>query len=641
MECRRLTNEHETRDMNKAQPPQPWRRVVAFCLLATAPIGAAVDGVGTDDLPKVWTWTPPTGTAAGHPSIRPLCRIPVSPSSRPLATADAVCNFILDHGLAEGDVAILLQGFGRGTLVGHPSDALSDTGLPEDLQRGTPWTLHGLTETSEWVDAFIARYQVRQSEDGVPAPHRFHMDSELRRPALCYLPDVSPCWSELPLQVFEAMQSDPRWATEPLHMNPGGVPTFRTMAELYESGGSPSFDPSQPRDAQVNRDWSIWWDGATREAVDGALALALYDRVESAWTGVRCSEFAQSMRLDAETEPDGSRRVYHDFEWWNEGWMTSAWSGHADLQAPAMYVFGETFIDPDQPFMNEQIRLHRKNLDACIHSFGGTAPASITPWITLPDRQLPFGEDPPTTRAYTLEEFRQILALVRSRGIVEFQLWPNATTDTWEAVAATIDEVWIPSATHVVAAIGGISNEPLPLLSVADRQSCSITPTAKGFDLRVTIDTGVASDCAQTARLELALEAMSDAESTWFIEYGTGDGHWFAIQEVQVGPIARFIWTEPQLIPDRFDASGNLLLRIRSDSTSPAAIDLVQTAVRSSRLGDFNEDGLVDGADLGVWLLNAGEPCDPSTVCPADLDGDGEVAGGDLGILLSAWGSCG
>lgn len=50
---------------------------------------------------------------------------------------------------------------------------------------------------------------------------------------------------------------------------------------------------------------------------------------------------------------------------------------------------------------------------------------------------------------------------------------------------------------------------------------------------------------------------------------------------------------------------------------------------------DFNNDGTVDGADLGLllaaWSTNA---------CPYDVDGDSTVDGADLGLLLAEWGPC-
>ena len=55
---------------------------------------------------------------------------------------------------------------------------------------------------------------------------------------------------------------------------------------------------------------------------------------------------------------------------------------------------------------------------------------------------------------------------------------------------------------------------------------------------------------------------------------------------------------------------------------------------------DFNNDGVVRGPDLGIFLLEAGTTCDPDLPCLADLDGDGVVRGGDLGLLLLAWGPC-
>lgn len=50
---------------------------------------------------------------------------------------------------------------------------------------------------------------------------------------------------------------------------------------------------------------------------------------------------------------------------------------------------------------------------------------------------------------------------------------------------------------------------------------------------------------------------------------------------------------------------------------------------------DLNNDGIVDGADLGELLSAWGDCVGP---CPADLDCNGIVDGADLGMLLSEWG---
>ncbi|MCE9620414.1 MAG: hypothetical protein K8R92_10995 [Planctomycetes bacterium] len=54
---------------------------------------------------------------------------------------------------------------------------------------------------------------------------------------------------------------------------------------------------------------------------------------------------------------------------------------------------------------------------------------------------------------------------------------------------------------------------------------------------------------------------------------------------------------------------------------------------------DLDGDGSVDGADLGLLLLDFGDCGDPMH-CPADLDGDGAVDGADLGLMLLEFGDC-
>jgi hypothetical protein len=53
----------------------------------------------------------------------------------------------------------------------------------------------------------------------------------------------------------------------------------------------------------------------------------------------------------------------------------------------------------------------------------------------------------------------------------------------------------------------------------------------------------------------------------------------------------------------------------------------------SGCVADFDGNGLVDGADLGVLIASWGTPV-------GDLDDDGATGGSDLGILLATWGPC-
>ena len=55
-------------------------------------------------------------------------------------------------------------------------------------------------------------------------------------------------------------------------------------------------------------------------------------------------------------------------------------------------------------------------------------------------------------------------------------------------------------------------------------------------------------------------------------------------------------------------------------------------------VGDLNDDGVVNGADLGL-MLGAWGACGKGP-CSADLNDDGQVNGADLGLLLGGWGFC-
>ena len=52
--------------------------------------------------------------------------------------------------------------------------------------------------------------------------------------------------------------------------------------------------------------------------------------------------------------------------------------------------------------------------------------------------------------------------------------------------------------------------------------------------------------------------------------------------------------------------------------------------------GDFDGNGMVDGGDLGLMLVAWGRCPD----CPQDLNDDGMVDGADLGLMLVSWGVC-
>jgi hypothetical protein len=75
----------------------------------------------------------------------------------------------------------------------------------------------------------------------------------------------------------------------------------------------------------------------------------------------------------------------------------------------------------------------------------------------------------------------------------------------------------------------------------------------------------------------------------------------------------------------------------RAFLTMLAAFAIAAPVRAQSCAGDLNGDRNVSGADLGIllgeWGTNGG-------VTGADLDGDGSVTGSDLGLMLGMWGAC-
>ena len=67
-------------------------------------------------------------------------------------------------------------------------------------------------------------------------------------------------------------------------------------------------------------------------------------------------------------------------------------------------------------------------------------------------------------------------------------------------------------------------------------------------------------------------------------------------------------------------------------STVVLAITAIASAGTSTCIGDFDNNGIVDGVDLGRILSAWGTP-------ELDLSGDGSVDGIELGMVLAGWGS--
>lgn len=96
---------------------------------------------------------------------------------------------------------------------------------------------------------------------------------------------------------------------------------------------------------------------------------------------------------------------------------------------------------------------------------------------------------------------------------------------------------------------------------------------------------------------------------------------------------------ETQLSAGTYSLSFFMFVTVGSGTPSASqsmewTLQLSETPFGEPVLGDINDDGIVDGADLGL-LLGAWGSADSA----ADLNDDGAVDGADLGLLLGAWSS--
>ena len=80
-----------------------------------------------------------------------------------------------------------------------------------------------------------------------------------------------------------------------------------------------------------------------------------------------------------------------------------------------------------------------------------------------------------------------------------------------------------------------------------------------------------------------------------------------------------------------------LLIRVSGvgDSSGTGNLSITCFGDACDCVGDLNNDDVVNGADLGLFLAAWGQ-----TNPDADLTGDGIVNGSDLGLMLAAWGPC-
>jgi hypothetical protein len=126
-------------------------------------------------------------------------------------------------------------------------------------------------------------------------------------------------------------------------------------------------------------------------------------------------------------------------------------------------------------------------------------------------------------------------------------------------------------------------------------------------------------------------EVTSSSDRPWFSVWGGGPDDWW------YDPCYSLGFVGGDALPNFTGAPRTVTITFTGDYTAQYTITQPPVACP----GDFNGDGMVNGADIGLLLLRWGDQVGLDWQAEFfDLNADGIIDGGDLGILLLQWGPC-
>jgi hypothetical protein len=154
-------------------------------------------------------------------------------------------------------------------------------------------------------------------------------------------------------------------------------------------------------------------------------------------------------------------------------------------------------------------------------------------------------------------------------------------------------------------------------------------------------------DCTDLTETTLRFQRWLGVESSSYdhakIQISVNGGAFATIWDHQGGSLQDTSWNEVEYnISDLADGQPDVRVRWVMGTTDGSItysgwniddVEIFAVIPNDVVVGDLNGDGLVNGADIGLFLISWGE----CPGCPADLNGDGWVDGLDFGILLAAW----
>ena len=250
---------------------------------------------------------------------------------------------LINTGLTDpGHTCIVLQNFGQYapsidpySSFLHAADAISPAPVWDPIPQPDspllyiqPWIVNGRVQADLWMNIFLTNYDAERVARNLPAPARFHFDTELYLAGCCSLNHV---------RILAAASLDSRWHQE---LVPGSkdylLPSTgdKTMAEMYEEAklvfddwdDLPLYHPTLPHalnfdeDSQddQNRRYTLWYAEICQRAVDAALNESAYSQIKAQYPACKVSNYEHA-------DMDGHTDTF--------GWYT----GRADTGAPVTH----------------------------------------------------------------------------------------------------------------------------------------------------------------------------------------------------------------------------------------------------------------------------------------------------------------
>ena len=154
-------------------------------------------------------------------------------------------------------------------------------------------------------------------------------------------------------------------------------------------------------------------------------------------------------------------------------------------------------------------------------------------------------------------------------------------------------------------------------------------------------------DCSASVDTTLRFKRWLGIESSTFdhasVQVSGGGEVWTTVYDHVEGGFQETSWSDIEIdISEVADGSSDVRIRWVMGTTDGSVtyggwniddVELIGVVPNDSVPGDFNGDGLVNGADFGIMLAAWGE----CSGCPEDLNEDGFVSGADVGLLLTLW----